>query len=357
MQRMEFFKQAIIVFSLDATPSRTAMKQAIGFRFFNPFSWFGVRPSGRSGRADELVDACSNGDVDRALAICQKLASGEVDRASVPGSTALRAAVKAGSAECVDLLLGFGASVGAATAAPDPCWTRNPEHGRTALHLAASLGFPDCLRLLLDREPPSSQDLVDELFWTAAGSRDAGCMTALPAPSSPNVSRHGMPALFHAAEAGSPQCVRHLLGMGADPNILGIAHPNRLLPSGHRANYAGHNALAAAAYCDSVEVLELLIQAGTDPFLLDFKGLMAIDYAACNPRRGHAMAERLAFRMALDPRAPAAFERFNDGHGAKFVGLTDRMAREAEAALLLAECGPSPEGIEPSIRARGSLRV
>lgn len=333
------------------------MKQAFGFRFSNPFSGFGITPSWRRPLADELVEACSNGDANRALALCQKRAAGEVDRTSIPGSTALRAAVKAGSAECVDLLLGFGASVGAATAPPDPCWTRNPEHGRTALHLAASLGFSDCLRLLLERSPPSSQDFVDELFWTAAGSRDAGCMKALSAPSSPNVSRHGMPALFHAAEAGSPQCVRHLLGMGAEPNILGIAHPDRLRPSGRRANYAGHNALAAAAYCDSVEAMEVLVQAGTDPFLVDHLKMTPLDYAARNTRRSQAMVELLAFRMALDPRAPAAFKSFNRRHGAKFAGITDRMAREAEAMLLLAECGPAPDGIEPGRRARGSLRV
>lgn len=183
--------------------------------------------------ANDLIDACSAGDLDRVLAILEgSAASSGAQGSTIPSINApvppsnslpLLAAASRGKDNVVNFLLDRGAIVD----------LRNVE-GETALLLASLNGHLDTCRTLLDRDADVS--LADRDGWTA---------------------------LHNAASRGHREIVRLLLERRADPNAR---------------NSVGTTPLMSAI--TSPDILNDLLKAGADPLLLNTYGDSAYDLSA-----------------------------------------------------------------------------
>lgn len=180
------------------------------------------------------------------------------------GTTPLMRAVHGRYLDIAELLIAASANVGA----------RN-SYGVTALYIAARAADPAATRMLL-----------------AAG---ADANTSLPA---------GETVLMTAAKAGNPDVVRALLTGGTNVSLLGLAEQRAARQVAESAGYAvptnpavaatnyadvnarerwyGRTALMIAAVEGHADVVQLLIDAGSDVDLLDEEGSSAVSLARSN---------------------------------------------------------------------------
>jgi len=186
------------------------------------------------------------------------------NEAEADGTTPLMRAVHGRFGSIVDLLIAAGASIGATNS-----------YGVTALYLAARDG----------------DAAVTQKLLTAGASAD----TALPS---------GETVLMTAAKTGNAATVRALLTGGADDvSLPQVARERRFArdtePTGYGAqfdsraagNYAnvnardrlyGRNALMLAAAAGHVEVVRLLLEAGSQLNAVDSEGATALSLAEAN---------------------------------------------------------------------------
>lgn len=136
-------------------------------------------------------------------------------------------AVRANAVECVQFFIENGFDVNAAS-----------ENGLTALHVAADLGYENCLLLILN-----------------SGKCDVNLQTTERKDS----------ALHLAAENGFVSCVKYLIEKGANPNLRNFRQQTPL-----------HS---ASKTC--IECVEILLKAGGDPNSHDLDNRTPLHSAVC----------------------------------------------------------------------------
>jgi ankyrin repeat protein len=148
---------------------------------------------------------------------------------------------------------------------------------------------PDSNRSVHDRFPHTEHD-SSPLDRAVMSDRVDDVRRLLEAGADPNVRccggdkfalqeafRDWAPPITHRVEI-----VRLLLAHGADPNMRWCPFETRTFP-GERpgcVNARAWTALIGAAYLDSPEIVEMLLDAGADPWPRDWAGAAAIDYAS-----------------------------------------------------------------------------
>ena len=156
-------------------------------------------------------------------------------------SHAFLAAAKSGHAQCMDIFL----------ALYPPCDLVNDS---CALQLAASNGYPDCIRLLLHHNPENQLAAVnahgDNALILAASNGHAECVQLLlvhnPAVQVAAANALGSTALILAASNGHAECVQLLL----------VHNPAVQVAT---ANAHGDTALILAAWKGHAECVQLLL--------------------------------------------------------------------------------------------------
>ncbi|KAJ6537649.1 ankyrin repeat-containing domain protein [Mycena capillaripes] len=161
-----------------------------------------------------LEIAYVEGDIDRLRILVQRAVEAKLPDVQAHHGNALWGAIEHGKAAAVDLLLDSGADVN----------TKDERH-RTALYVAASCGYEDVIRVLVEHG-------VDVNRWIP-GHADHSYATALQA----------------ASAQGYTNVVRLLIGNGADVNWQGGCYVT---------------ALQAAAANGHEEVVRLLVEKGAD---------------------------------------------------------------------------------------------
>ncbi|KAG6609365.1 26S proteasome regulatory complex, subunit PSMD10 [Phytophthora cinnamomi] len=153
------------------------------------------------------------------------------------GATPLIAGISNGHNEVVQVLLSADAELGV---------LKTPDRN-SPLHEAAFRGDPDVLQLVLNKALEKS-------------SEDAVSLINLQ-------NQFGNTPLHNAARTGSPECVSHLLQAGAEHSIK---------------NVNGSIALHHACYSEkpNLEVVQLLVEAGSDVNALDQQGYSPLIVAA-----------------------------------------------------------------------------
>ncbi|XP_017775114.1 PREDICTED: transient receptor potential channel pyrexia [Nicrophorus vespilloides] len=153
----------------------------------------------------------------------------------------LHCAVRANAIACVRLFTAQGADVGQVEFA-----------GMSPIHLAADLGHPQCLKIMLE----------------AKGSNPNG-----------KTRDKDLTALHLAAEGGYVGCIEHLLDKGCDANVR---------------NYRGQSALHFAARAQSLDCVELLLRKGNcNPNIPDLDQRTALHAAVGKAARSYDIIEIL----------------------------------------------------------------
>ncbi|EGZ28321.1 hypothetical protein PHYSODRAFT_309222 [Phytophthora sojae] len=191
-----------------------------------------------SKQTEELFRASETGDVE---AVRGLVLDPEVDInwhcTQSYGATPLIAAISNGHSEIVEILLKADAELGV---------LKTPDRN-SPLHEAAFKGDPDILQLVLNKIlENSSEDAVDLINLQ---------------------NQFGNTPLHNAARTGSPGCVSHLLQAGSKHSIK---------------NVNGSVALHHACYSEkpNLEVVQLLVEAGSDVNALDEQGYSPLIVAA-----------------------------------------------------------------------------
>ena len=167
-----------------------------------------------------------------------------VERIPDDGNISLYTAAQNGDAEKVHLCLNAGA---------DGNWTNEAESKNTPLHMAATNGHADCVRLLL-AAPGSDVNRANEngetpLNMAAARGHEECVNLLLAAPGSDvnKANENGETPLIIASKQGHTECVRTLLtAPGIDVN---------------KANMSGNTPLALAATNGHTECVRTLLAA------------------------------------------------------------------------------------------------
>ena len=272
--------------------------------------------------------AASGGHLGAAEALL--LAGADANASDAEGRTALHVAAGGGEESMVCLLLNHGASAAAAD-----------RRGRTALHAAAASGSAGALLCLARRSPhlllaaqASSGDIDTPLHTVcrrlkrdpsllplralaAARLLTAQCLNA--------VDRCGCTPLWHAAEAGSAEAVRLLLGCGAAPSTPYCQPPcTAALVAPARSSGSLSCTLSAAA-CHSWDVVLPLLAAGVRAARLGSHVLLravaegradvasALLAAGLDSSRGGAEAQ--ALRAAVERGSVQLLQGLLDGGG------------------------------------------
>ncbi|CAI5516283.1 unnamed protein product [Closterium sp. Naga37s-1] len=162
--------------------------------------------------------------------------------------------------------------------------------GRTALHLAASRGFPDiCSFILREGGAANRKDrfgvtpLLEALraghMQTAEVLREHGAQILLDDPAS---------ELCHAVKRGMVEYLERLLSFGLDPN---------------EADHDLRTPLHVAAAEGSVVLVRLLLEHGADAWARDRLGNLAVDEACRNGARPVIALLKDGMRVKLPPLA------------------------------------------------------
>ncbi len=177
------------------------------------------------------------------------------------GSTALSAAVSAGSTDAIGLMLGNGARV-------------DGQYGEQALLAAIATPRPGVLQMLVDHGVDISAVLTNSEASSVYAVWAAGAAVAeewLNAGLSPEAGPEDIETgLQVAASSGDIELARVLLRHGADPNAWHQAgRIGGLSPPLHLATLSGNT-----------DLVSLLLQHGADPRARDTRGRDALCYSA-----------------------------------------------------------------------------
>ncbi len=241
----------------------------------------GASPRGRDGYGSPaLVNACMMGNTGLARLLVQ--AGARPEETNSFGLTALHAAAVAGDPNLCQFLLNHGADLEAET-----------HKGYNPLELAISEGCPGAIPLLVDKglSPKGlgignligreRADVISLLLAEGASMEvDILRIDRIDTDLKPNPDpRWNIPLLQRAALMGDAETISVILQAGANPN---------------ESDRWGHTPLHSAV-CrqkDRESVVRLLLEAGADPTLENFRGVSPIELA-----RDHDF-ERLAEKMA-----------------------------------------------------------
>ncbi|KAF1778945.1 Ankyrin repeat-containing domain [Phytophthora cactorum] len=207
-----------------------------------------------SKQTEELFRASETGDIQ---AVSDLLQDPQVDInwqcMQSYGATSLTAAISNGHKEIIQILLKADADLGV---------LKTPDRN-SPLHEAASGGDLNILQLVLNKVLEKSGDNTTDLLNLQNQVRTQVYLV------------FGNTPLHNAARAGSPGCVSHLLQAGAKHSIKNVSCLPKL-----RQN--GSVPLHHACYSDkpNLEVVQLLVEAGTDVNALDEQGYSPLIVAA-----------------------------------------------------------------------------
>ncbi|ETI40660.1 hypothetical protein, variant [Phytophthora nicotianae CJ01A1] len=187
---------------------------------------------------EELFRVCETGDVQ---AVSRLLQDPEVDInwqcSQSYGATPLIAAISHGHQEIVQILLNADAELGV---------VKTPDRN-SPLHEAAFAGDPNIMQFVLNKVLEKSGDNAADLLNLQ--------------------NQFGNTPLHNAARTGSPGCVSNLLQAGAMPSIKNV---NGSIPLHH----------ACYSETPNLEVVRLLVEAGSDVNALDEQGYSPLIVAA-----------------------------------------------------------------------------
>nr|XP_019814902.1 PREDICTED: ankyrin repeat and SOCS box protein 10 isoform X3 [Bos indicus] len=216
-----------------------------------------ARPDSAPGGRTALHEACAAGHA--ACVHVLLVAGADPNIPDQDGRRPLHLCGGAGSLECADLLLRFGAKVDG----------RSEEEEETPLHVAARLGHVELADLLLRRG--ACPDARDVEGWTPLlAACDARCMS---------------PADAEATTARCLQLCRLLLSAGADADA---ADKDRQRPL-HLACRRGH-----------ADVVELLLARGVGAIAMDYGGHTALHCALQGPAAALAQSPERTVRALLN---------------------------------------------------------
>ncbi|KAI4543292.1 hypothetical protein MG293_006086 [Ovis ammon polii] len=216
-----------------------------------------ARPNSAPGGRTALHEACAAGHA--ACVHVLLVAGADPNIPDQDGRRPLHLCGGAGSLECADLLLRFGAKVDG----------RSEEEEETPLHVAARLGHVELADLLLRRG--ACPDARDAEGWTPLlAACDARCMS---------------PADAEATTARCLQLCRLLLSAGADADA---ADQDRQRPL-HLACRRGH-----------ADVVELLLARGVGANAMDYGGHTALHCALQGPAAALAQSPERTVRALLN---------------------------------------------------------
>ncbi|XP_036268588.1 ankyrin repeat and SOCS box protein 10 isoform X2 [Pipistrellus kuhlii] len=216
-----------------------------------------ARPDSAPGGRTALHEACAAGHTACVHALL--VAGADPDIPDQDGKRPLHLCRGAGTLECAELLLRFGAKVDG----------RSEEDKETPLHVAARLGHVELADLLLRRG--ADPDARDAEGWTPLL---AACDTRCTPPTAPE-----------ATAARCLQLCRLLLSAGADPDA---ADQDRRRPL-HLACLRGYGA-----------IVELLLSCGVSVNAMDYGGHTALHCALQGPPMALAQSPEHAVRALLN---------------------------------------------------------
>jgi cytohesin len=183
----------------------------------------------------------------------------------------------------------------------------SPEGDRPVLHLAATLGRLEMVRLLLEhgaevdsRDSHRDTTLLAVIRRWSERREPAVVRVLLEAGADPNARRRKLdPSPLHLAiDADDPELLGQLLVAGADPNALTMVAGKRFGP------------LHAVR---SARVLRVLLEGGADP-RIDVRGL-PIEYLLTTNRFEHAAERRECVELLIEHGSPVDDPRRFSGVG------------------------------------------
>jgi ankyrin repeat protein len=215
--------------------------------------------------------SAANGNVQVMRWLIEKGAA--IDAASAAAVTPLMEAARAGNVDGIRLLLAHGAKVNA----------RESARGQTALMWAVSRQHPDVVKVLLENRADvhARTESRPLMVMLDRGPRRAVKTSAQDARQ---IHAGGSTALIFAAQNGSVDAARLLLGAGANANDTAAD---------------GKSALVMAAFSGHTNVALLLLDAGADPNAAG-AGYTALHAAAL---RGDAALTRALLAKGANPDA------------------------------------------------------
>jgi ankyrin repeat protein len=254
-----------------------------------------VGPDGRSFQSTALCEVAATGHLDVVRLLLDHGADPSLARRF--GYSPLMAAAGSGHVGVVRELGARGAALDAA----------DPATGVTAYHMACGANQPECVAALVEvgcdtrikaKDGNTGKQLAEQKGHTAVLERLREAVMARlgagaapePAATSAAAVGAGAKALWDAARAGDVAEVGRLLDGGAEADALSSART----PDG--CSYQS-TALGQAASAGHLDVVQLLLDRGTDPSLAnsDVTPLMAA------ARRGHLDVVRLLLDRGADP--------------------------------------------------------
>ena len=198
--------------------------------------------------------------------VARKCREGDPNEADVRGVSVLHYAAKAGRRQLVDILLGLGATPGAA----------DRVHGRTPLHLAAAAGHMSTMQALLDAgaDAAAADAAGATPLHLAAQAGERGAVKLLLGRCDPNVrDLYGVTPLHKAVAFGQATSVAALLDDPRTEVDRPVGEPRA--PAEHGALSGGETPLLLAAshtyhfhHTKHTRIASLLLAAGADPNLV-----------------------------------------------------------------------------------------
>lgn len=281
----------------------------------------------------ELFRAIRNDDL---AAVRTLLGSADVNTTDAQGATALMHAALYASPACLKLLLERGADPNRSNRAGATAliWASadtekirlllarhananaRARSGGTALMAASAVhGNLPAVKLLLDAgaDVKARDQAGRGAVWAAAEAGDAGIVTELLArggdPNEQDQVRLGQTALMNAAANQAPEAVRVLLKAGAEVDRR--SRPPIQVKAGLQDRGQMTALLWAAAVADRASV-ELLLGAGADANVKEFRGMNALMLAVTSERQDPALPRLLLGKTAdvnaRDKKGLSAFD-------------------------------------------------